>query len=182
MTSSIVMISTSVSTSVVGITTVLLNVSDTFEPRSGNFLGSIPIYDNMHYEMDITIYGYAISWSGILSCISGLNGVDRYPEVKMHPLVDNYGFYVHMEGAGEWSGGQLMVGETHHLEADWTQSMFTVKMDGEFAYEQKTTHTTGIIARCWSWLRTTKTTIPPANATVSNLLITTTGMSFTFRI
>ena len=154
-----------------------MNVAESFEPSAGNLLGKAEIYDNMHYEMDITIYEFGDMWTGILNCI---NGDDEYPLITM----TSRGFYVQMEGLfGSMSSGEpLTVGESYHLEVDFTQNSCTMKQDGVFAYHELTGYTTGITARCWAWSRSTTTPVEPANVSISNLLITTSGMPSSFLI
>ena len=161
---------------------MLLEVSDSFDPTSGNFLGLIEVYDNMHIEMDIELHSFVANhtWNGVMECISGLNGAYRYPGIWIDTR--NEELFVFIEGNSQWVGEALVVGESIHLEVDFTQTSFTVTQDGVVVYKDKTTHNSGINARCWAWTRSTMTTIPTADVTISNLLITTSGMPFTFCI
>ena len=143
---------------------------------SSNFVGIIEVYDNMHIEMDIELHSFMANhtWNGVLECISGLNGDQRYPGIWIDTR--NEEFFVFTEGNSQWVGEPLVAGESIHLEVDFTQDSFTITQDGVVAYKEKTAHTAGIAARCWAWTRSTVTTIPPADATISNLLISTTGI------
>ena len=156
-----------------------MNVAESFEPSAGNLLGKIEIYDTMHYEMDITIYDFGSMWTGILNCI---NGDDSYALITM----TSFGFYLQMVGllSTMSSGERLTVGESYHLEIDFTQNNCTMKQDGVLAYQElrSTGYTTGITARCWAWSRSTTTPVVPANVSISNLLITTSGMPSSFLI
>ena len=159
-----------------GDATVLLSKPGGFQPN-GHYLGSFEIYENMHYEMDIEIHSIStITMSGVLDCTNG-SSYDYFPRIAIHPYSSSssysIGFYVNFGHEYDWTREGLDAGTTHRLEIDITRDTYTITQDGVVLDETYLGHATGIHVDCYSW---NTGYWDHANVTVSNLLVTTSGM------
>ena len=161
--------------------TVLLSKRESFQPN-GQYIGSYEMYENMHFEMDIEVHSFGSSYTGVLLCTNG--SYDYYPRVMIHPTYSsNYyswlgGFQVIFGGEYDWSGEAVGVGTTHHLEIDITRDTYAITQDGVIKDDSYRGHATGIQVDCYGWDNSSGN--DPADVTVSNLLITTTGMDICY--
>ena len=164
--------------------TVLLSKPGSFQPN-GEYIGTIELHENMHYEMDIEIHSFRSettqAWTlnkGILDCYNGTDHQHYYPRIQMHSTSSSSdGFWIIFGTARDWTGEGLVEGTTHHLELDITRDTYTVTQDGVTKSESYPGHPNGRRFDCYAW----DTGAYYANVTVSNLLITTTGMVITLR-
>ena len=159
--------------------TVLLSKPGSFQPN-GQYIGSFEIYENMHYEMDIEVHSVGSSWTGILLCTNG-SAWDFFPRIRMTTYTSNTyswagGFYVHFANEWDYSPEVLTVGTTHHLEIDITRDTYAITQDGVIKNESYIGHAAGIQVDCYAYPHDSDRWSGPADVTVSNLLITTTGM------
>jgi len=148
-------------------------------PAKSRAIAYFDLTDQMHWEMDIEIHSLPSSnWANILrGGVGGTNGAN--PSVFLHPTAGDddatyKGFWVrYPSGTGSSSegvavGNAVVIGETYHLEFDFTQTWLRIMIDGHTVYDSaKATHETHDSVRLylsgWSY--------DAADVTVSNLVV-----------
>lgn len=158
---------------------VLLEEVGPLQVNEGQSIGAVPIFDDMHFEMNFTLHSWPSSnWANIFSC--GLAAKERYPLMMIHKTRQK--LYVQFrDGAASGTGTKttspifgdaLELNMEYHVDIDFTQSDLTVMMDGEIvAYRTKSAHSLHDQMPCWAsseWW-------DYGDVTISNLLITTTS-------
>ena len=136
---------------------VLLLIEDAIVAVGGQQVGSIAIGDNMHFDMDVTINSLPSGdWASVFQC--GTSNSDRYPGIFVHPSsgVDGHaqeGFHVKVSGGSSAGsmGGALATGQTYHLNVDYTQNWWMVRVDGEtLVSATKSAHSTRDSVPCYA--------------------------------
>jgi len=134
---------------------VLLLIEDAIVAVGGQQVGSIAIGDNMHFDMDVTINSLPSGdWASVFQC--GTSNDDRYPGIFVN---DNSGreghaqegFYVVVSGGGAHATGDaLAAGQTYHVDVDYTQNWWVVRVDGETVVSvSKSAHSTRDSVPCY---------------------------------
>ena len=157
---------------------MLLEKTEPFEPRYGTIIGYVDVLDHMHLEMDMIIHSFPSNdWGNILQV--GIQNGDRYPILMIHPESDNSGhpnkgFYVVVKDGsglpayGGSMGDALVRNQQYHIELDFTQTRFTVVVNGETLFDDiKTEHTHQKDMPCYSGFPVHSA----ADVTVSNLIM-----------
>ena len=151
-------------------------------PEYGKLVGYADILDDVHFEIDFTINSWPVSnWESIFQC--GTAGNVRYPGLYLHPYsgVDGStaeGLFVQVTG-GSGSGlmgDHLQLGVNYHVEIDFTQSWWTVVVNGVTLQngESKSSHTVTQSMPCYSGFPQHSA----ADVTITALMMSTTGTMF----
>jgi len=135
----------------------VLLTEDAITPVAGKQVGSIAIGDNMHFAMDVTINSLPSSGhASVFQC--GTSDGDRYPGIFLHENSDveghaKEGFYVAVSGGSSAGsmGDALATGQTYHLDVDYAQNWWMVRVDGEtIVSESKSAHSTRDSVPCYA--------------------------------
>merc|ERR1719242_1961080 len=127
-------------------------------PVYGAIVGYADILDDIHFEIDFTINSWPVGdWGNIFQCGTA-NGV-RYPGLFIHPQsgidgAGGEGLLVSVSGgsSGGLMGDALELNVLYHVEVDFTQSSWTVVVNGETLRDavSKSSHTVTQNMQCWS--------------------------------
>ena len=148
-------------------------------PVYGKLVGYVDILDDVHFEIDFTINSWPVGdWGSIFQC--GTANEVRYPGLFIHPDsgVDGAvweGLYIVVTGVGIMSD-HLQLDVNYHVEIDFTQSWWTVVVNGETIRdgESKSSHTVTQSMPCYSGFPH----VGAADVTITALLMSTTGTMF----
>jgi hypothetical protein len=116
--------------------------TEAFQPTKSSIIGYVPIEDEMHFELDVVVHSWPEStWENFFHC--GSSNSIRYPGVWLHPSSASEGFRMHIPSEPGWVGAPLVLGDTYHIEMEYTQSWLSVTINGESVYDaSKSSHTT----------------------------------------
>ena len=143
-------------------------------PTKGNIIGYVDISDTMHLEIDFIIHAWPSGeHASIFHC--GTIKEERYPALFLHQYSgvaghQNEGLYVMVSDNDDYNGGlmgdALELELAYHAEVEFTQSWFTVVLNGKILYDgTKTQHDRNQAVPCYaSFLY-----YEPANITITNL-------------
>jgi len=121
--------------------------SEAIQPTQGSIIGSVAIGDEMHFEMDVVVHSCPSSkYYNLFHC--GPEALIRYPGIWLYQDsctegAAQQGFRMHMtwEDDGETVdtglasvGEALVVGDTYHIEIEYTQYWLDVTINGESVY------------------------------------------------
>jgi len=156
---------------------VLLSAAGPIAVEQDNPIGNVPILNEMHFEMDITIAEWPTAgWRGLFQC--GAGPKDRYPLVMISPLSATDGPYTwYQDGAdtsavGGYAGIPMELNTAYHLEIDFTQNEVMVTMDGDVVLlKDKSRHALQSEVPCGVFSNNFAGS-GAAAATISNLIIT----------
>jgi len=142
-------------------------LEESYTATANSVLGYIALEDVMHFEMDAVVNSFPSStWENFFHC--GSADSIRMPGIWLHPSSNTNGFRMHVPSEPGWVGGALVIGETYHIEIDYTQSLLSVTINGESVYSaaksQHTTYDSMIVYGSDPWYGA-------ADVTVSNLVI-----------
>jgi len=141
----------------------LLEVEGPYQPVKGHQLGTIDIYNNMHYEFDVFVNALPSGWACLLLC--GATNAVRQPGIWLHPeshVEGSYfeGFHVSFSTVSNWNGnwngnqrsfGNVQTETMYHFAMDVTQSQLTIRIDDNVVYDDsKEAHYTLGEVPCWS--------------------------------
>jgi len=135
----------------------VLWTEDAITPVAGQQVGSIDIGDNMHFAMDVTINSFPTGdWASVFQC--GTSNSDRWPGIFVHPDSgiegdSQQGFFVQVTGGSSAGsmGDALATGQTYHLDVDYTQNWWVVRVDGEtIRSKSKSAHSTRDSVPCYA--------------------------------
>ena len=157
---------------------MLLEKTEPFEPKYGSIIDYVDVLDHMHLEMDMIIHSFPSNdWGNILQV--GIENGDRLPALMIHPEADNSGhplkgFYIvvkdgpGMPASGGMMGDALALNQMYHIELDFTQTHFTVVVNGQTLFDDvKTEHTHHEDMPCYSGFPVHSA----ADVTISNLIM-----------
>jgi len=143
---------------------MLQDVQLPFNPSADSIIGYVDVLDNMHFEMDFTIQSWPSgTWASIFKCGAGDINHQRYPGLWLHQNsgvigAGNEGLYVRVRDdivtttkVGSSLGEALHLDTAYHVEVDFTQSWFTVVLNGQTVYDgAKGVHTLRHRVPCWA--------------------------------
>jgi len=136
----------------------------------GKLLVSVDVGDEMHFSMDVTINSFPSGdWASVLQC--GTNNVDRWPGIFIHPSNGQFYFQVTGGTSAGSMGNQVTTDKTYHLDVDYSQSWWTVRVDGEtIRSATKSAHSTREAVPCYA---SSNFGHKNADVTIENLVIST---------
>ena len=126
---------------------VLFNDEGPITVEAGKVMGSVEVYDEMHFSMDVTINSIPTDGAThVLLC--GNSDLDRNPTIF---LTTSSQFLVKLsDGSWHWSG-DVAAGKTYHLDVDYTQNWWTLRVDEVIVSSaSKSTHTSGGTKSLWT--------------------------------
>ena len=170
--------------------TVLLMKSGPFSAVNNDSIGTIDIYDEMHYEFEITLYEYPNdTLYKVVHC--GNAGTARWPLIGVWDRSDNTStaqFHIKYSSVTNMNepygvsvvGDPISLNTAYQIEIDVTQSWWWIHIDGVEVFNGSIdNHLLWTDQTCWlvpSWFDPNDTV---ANASVANILITN-GIVFSF--
>ena len=152
-------------------------------PVYDTIIGYVDILDDMHFEIEFTIHSWPSGdWGSIFQC--GTANMERYPALFLHPYsgVDGNsreGLYIEVSDSGSSServggtmGEALNLNVPYHVVVDFSQSWFTVVVNGRNIYNSvKNAHSVSHAMPCYSgWPQHIA-----ADVTITTLNMWTTG-------
>ena len=146
-------------------------------PATNTIVGYADILDDIHFEIDFTINSWlSTDWFfNVFQC--GTNNIERFPGIFV-PRNGNDGFHISVGGASGSGlmGGALELGVNYHIEIDFTQSSWTVVVNGNTLRNAvaKSSHSVTRNMPCYSGFPYHK----PADVTITALTMTSTSGSF----
>jgi len=127
----------------------VLLTADAITPEAGKQVGSIAIGDNMHFAMDVTINSFPTNGhDSVFQC--GTSNNDRWPGIFTYQTGI---FYVQVKGGSSAGnmGDVMATGQTYHLDVDYTQNWWVVRVDGEIIRSaSKSAHSTRDSVPCYA--------------------------------
>jgi len=117
---------------------VVYSHPDPIQAVKGQVLTSIDIVEEMHIEMDIEVHSVYGSYPNIFTC-ADTNDL-KMPSISLH----GSGYFAIRWGTADksdWNAnvpgrGQIVAGETYHLELDMAPDSWTVTLDGVVVYDE----------------------------------------------
>jgi len=156
----------------------VLLTEDAITPESGKQVGSIAIGDNMHFAMDVTINSFPTHslYVSVFQC--GTSNWDRWPGIFLHQYSavegnSNQGFWVQVTGGSSSGhmGDALATGQTYHLDVDYTQNWWVVRVNGEIITSaSKSAHSTRDSVPCYA---SANFAVGNADVLIENLVVST---------
>jgi len=147
----------------------VLLTADAITPEAGKQVGSIAIGDNMHFAMDVTINSFPTNGhDSVFQC--GTSNNDRWPGIFTYQTGI---FYVQVKGGSSAGnmGDVMATGQTYHLDVDYTQNWWVVRIDGEIIRSaSKSAHSTRESVPCYA---SADFGHGPADVTIENLVVST---------
>ena len=139
---------------------MLQQVSLPVDPVYDTIIGYVDVLDDMHFEIEFTIHSWPSGdWGNIFQC--GTTNMERYPGIFLHPNsgVDGNakkGLYVEVSDnisnqVGGLMGDALDLNVSYYVVVDFTQSWFTVVVNGDTLYDgTKNVHSANHMIPCYS--------------------------------
>jgi len=153
---------------------VLTEVQLPLVPAYGAIVGYADILDDIHFEIDFTINAWPTTdwFFNVFQC--GTNNIERFPGI-FTPRNGNDGFHISVAGASGngLMGGALELNVNYHVEIDFTQSSWTVVVNGETLRNavSKSSHSVTRNMPCYSGFPYHR----PADVTITALTMTSTS-------
>lgn len=119
--------------------------TEAFQPTMDSIIGYVAIEDEMHFELEVVVHSWPEStWENFFHC--GSTNDIRSPGIWLYPSSASDGFRMHIPELNSdpgWVGAPLVLGDTYHIEIEYTQSWLSVTINGETVYDAaKLSHAT----------------------------------------